>query len=56
MAMAAATTIVQTGGQVEVGAIDPETIITPGIFVDRIVTVTDPAQESKLVAAGRSYP
>lgn len=56
MAMAAETTIVQTRGQVDVGAIDPEVIVTPGIFVDRIVTVTDPAQESKLVAAGRTYP
>ncbi|MCP4047336.1 MAG: 3-oxoacid CoA-transferase subunit A [Gammaproteobacteria bacterium] len=56
MAMAAETTIVQTDCQVEVGAIDPEVIVTPGIFVDRIVTVEDPAQESQLVAAGRSYP
>ncbi len=56
MAMAANITIAQTGSQVEVGAIDPESIVTPGIFVDRIVTVADPAQESKLVAAGRSYP
>jgi len=56
MAMAAETTIVQTGGQVEVGAIDPEVVVTPGLFVNRIITVEDPAQESKLVAAGRSYP
>ncbi|OMH33834.1 3-oxoacid CoA-transferase subunit A [Motiliproteus sp. MSK22-1] len=56
MAMAAETTIAQTGLQLEVGAIDPEVIVTPGIFVDRIVTVTEPAQESRLVAAGRSYP
>ena len=56
MAMAAATTIVQAGSQVEVGAIDPEVIVTQGIFVHRIVTVEDPAQESKLVAAGRVYP
>lgn len=56
MAMAAATTIVQTGSQAGVGAIDPEVIITPGIFVDLIVTVAEPAQESKLVVAGRSYP
>jgi 3-oxoadipate CoA-transferase, alpha subunit len=56
MAMAAETTIVQTGSQVEVGAIDPEVVVTPGIFVDRIVTIEDPAHESKLVAAGRSYP
>lgn len=56
MAMAAKTTIAQSGAQVEVGEIDPEVIVTPGIFVDRIVTVANPAQESKLVNEGRSYP
>ena len=56
MAMAAQTTIVQTGALLDLGAIDPEVVVTPGIFVDRIVTVTDPAQESKLVAEGRRYP
>lgn len=56
MAMAAKTTIVQAGSLVEVGVIDPEEIVTPGIFVNRIVTVADPVHESKLVAAGRSYP
>lgn len=56
MAMAARTTIVQTGALLEVGAIDPEVIITPGIFVNRIVTVAEPAQESRLVAEGRVYP
>ncbi len=56
MATAAATTIVQTESYLEAGDIDPEAIATPGIFVDRIITVTDPAQESTMVAAGRSYP
>ena len=56
MAMAAKTTIVQTGVQAEAGEIDPEAIVTPGIFVDRIVTVSTPAQESKLVAEGKVYP
>ncbi len=56
MAMAARTTIVQTGALVALGAIDPETVITPGIFVNRVVTVAEPAQESKLVAQGRIYP
>ncbi len=56
MAMAARTTIVQTGTMVEVGNLDAEIIVSPGIFVDRIVTVPDPAQESKLVSAGASYP
>jgi len=56
MAMAANTTIVQCGAQVEVGEIDPEIVVTPGIFVDRIVTVSDPAYESRLVNDGRTYP
>jgi 3-oxoadipate CoA-transferase, alpha subunit len=56
MAMAAETTIVQTSSLVEVGAIDPEVVVTPGIFVKRIVVVSDPAQESRLVAEGRTYP
>ncbi len=56
MAMAAKTTIVQSIEQVEAGAIDPESIVTPGIFVNRIVTVSDPAHESKLIADGRCYP
>lgn len=37
MAMAAKTTIVQVSEIVELGALDPETIITPGIFVNRVV-------------------
>jgi len=56
MATAANVTIVQCNQYVELGDIDPESVITPGIFVNRIVTVSDPAQESKLVAAQRSYP
>ncbi|HEY4369651.1 MAG TPA: 3-oxoacid CoA-transferase subunit A [Steroidobacteraceae bacterium] len=56
MAMAAKTTIVQTASYVEAGGIDPETVITPGVFVHRIVTVPNPLQESALVAAGASYP
>ncbi len=56
MAMAAATTIVQTGELLQAGAIDPETVVTPGLFVDRLVRVPEPAQESLLVAAGRRYP
>ena len=37
MAMAATTTIVEVEELVEINEIDPELIITPGIFVDRIV-------------------
>jgi 3-oxoadipate CoA-transferase alpha subunit len=56
MAMAAKTTIVQTHRPAEVGEIDPEIVITPGLFVDRVVTVLRPAQESVLVREGRVYP
>lgn len=39
MATAAATTIVQVDEVVELGAFDPESVVTPGIFVDRVVAV-----------------
>ena len=56
MAMAAETTIVQTKEFVEAGDIDPETVATPGIFVDQIITVANPLLESELVNAGEVYP
>lgn len=37
MATAAETTIVQVADLVPAGSLDPEAIVTPGIFVDRIV-------------------
>lgn len=42
MAMAAACTIVQVREIVELGGIDPDQVITPGIFVDRVVAVPNP--------------
>ncbi len=39
MATAAATTVVQVDEVVPLGAIDPETVVTPGLFVDRVVAV-----------------
>ena len=39
MATAAATTIAQVASVVEVGELDPEAIVTPNIFVDRVVAV-----------------
>jgi 3-oxoacid CoA-transferase, A subunit len=56
MCMAAKTTIVQVRHFVAAGEIDPEVVVTPGIFVDRVVHVPNPAQESKLVAEGVRYP
>jgi 3-oxoadipate CoA-transferase alpha subunit len=52
MATAAKTTIVQAGRIVEPGEIDPEQVITPGIFVNRIVEVPDPKQEEALLREG----
>ena len=39
MAAAAKCTVVQVRETVELGALDPETIITPGIFVKRVVKI-----------------
>jgi len=43
MASAATTTIVQVDQVVPLGSIDPETVVTPGIFVDRVVEVGERA-------------
>ena len=39
MATAARTTVVQVDEIVEVGALDPEAVVTPGIFVNRVDAV-----------------
>ncbi|WP_298397674.1 3-oxoacid CoA-transferase subunit A [Sphingobium sp.] len=39
MAMAATTTIAQVSHVVDLGAIDPEIVVTPGIFVQRVVQI-----------------
>ncbi len=56
MCMAATTTIVQAHKIVPTGDIDPEHVITPNIFVNRVVEVSDPLIESKLIAEGIRYP
>ena len=56
MAMAGKTTVVQATSVVEPGMLDPETVITPGIFVDHVVHVPNPQHESELVAQGACYP
>jgi 3-oxoadipate CoA-transferase alpha subunit len=56
MASAAEITIVQAAEVVEAGELDPEAIVTPGIFVDRVVHVPSPQLESALNAAGACYP
>ncbi|MFM7806342.1 MAG: 3-oxoacid CoA-transferase subunit A [Planctomycetota bacterium] len=48
MATAAAVTVVQAAEVVEAGTLDPESVVTQGIFVDRVVHVPSPALESAL--------
>lgn len=56
MCTAAETTIVQAKHIVQPGDINPEVVVTPGIFVNKVVNVAQPADESKLVAEDRRYP
>lgn len=56
MCMAAARTVVQVSQIVEPGGLDPEAVITPGIFVQGVVEVPNPAQEEDLNRAKAVYP
>ena len=55
MAMAAKQTIATVYELKELGELDPENVITPGIFVDRVVEVADPKQEEALMREGVAY-
>jgi len=55
MCMAAKTTIVQVSKIVAAGEIDPEHVVTPGIFVNGVVEIPDPQQEEVLIRAGVAY-
>jgi 3-oxoadipate CoA-transferase alpha subunit len=52
MAAAAATTIVQVDEIVALGELDPEVVVTPGIFVDRVVAVGERAWLSQRAFVG----
>jgi 3-oxoadipate CoA-transferase alpha subunit len=52
MAAAAATTIVQVGGLVEAGRLDPEVVVTPGIYVDHVVVCPSVSELARQGAAG----
>lgn len=56
MCMAARNTIVQVTRIVEPGALDPESVVTPGIFVQGVVEVPNPAQEEDLNRRGARHP
>ena len=53
MAAAAVTTVVQVEDVVPVGALNPEIIVTPCIYVDCIVRVPAPARAPEPVGAGQ---
>jgi len=55
MCMAAKTTIAQVSRIVAAGEIDPEHVVTPGIFVNGVVEIPDPQQEEVLIRAGVAY-
>lgn len=56
MCTAARVTIAQAREVADIGSIDPECVVTPGIFVQRVLHVAHPQDESTLVAEGRRYP
>jgi 3-oxoadipate CoA-transferase alpha subunit len=56
MCMAASVAIAQARQVVPAGGIDPEHVVTPGIFVRRVVEIPDPVHEDVLIAEGRHYP
>ncbi|MCL4676226.1 MAG: 3-oxoacid CoA-transferase subunit A [Pararhodobacter sp.] len=55
MATAARVTLAQVATIVEPGGIDPEHVITPGIFVTGLVETPDPQQEELLIRAKEVY-
>ncbi len=56
MCTAAENTVVQARRVAELGELDPEAVVTPGIFVQRVVEINNPVDESKLVAENWRYP
>lgn len=54
MATAATTTVVQVKQVVETGQLDPEAVVTPGIYVDRVVAVAaGQLAETEITLEGR---
>jgi len=56
MATAAQKTFAQVSQIVPLGGIDPEQVVTSGIFVDGIVEISSPQQEEILNREGAVYP
>ena len=55
MCTAAARSVAQVSQIVPPGGIDPEQVVTPGIFVDAVVQVANPRQEEEMIRAGEAY-
>jgi len=55
MCSASNVSIVQSSKIVNVGDLDPEIIVTPGIFVQKVVEINNPAHESELVSNNIKY-
>jgi len=56
MCMAANQSIVQVREIIEPHQTNPEEVITPGIFVNKIIKIENPIVESKAIAEGLIYP
>ncbi len=56
MCMGAHRSIVQASRVVELGMLDPEAVVTPGIFVDKVVEISNPLSENQLIKENRRYP
>ena len=56
MCMGSKQAIVQTSKVVDAGEIDPEIVVTPGIFVGKVVEIQNPVSENQLIRENRRYP
>ena len=56
MCMAAKQSIVQVKHIIEANQTDPEKVITPGIFVNKIIKIVNPIIESNAIEEGLIYP
>ena len=54
MASAAKVAIAQVSEVVELGQLDPENIVTPGIFVQRVVEVPQAAHQAHVQQGGQA--
>jgi 3-oxoadipate CoA-transferase alpha subunit len=56
MCMGSRHAIVQASEIAELGGINPESVVTPGIFVQRVVHIPNPLSENQLLKDNRRYP